>query len=286
MYLKNDRIVVTIKSTIFRSSRIGTVGQYVLDPTAILGWTDGTAARRDNTVRPTSSGDFTEPYTLSSRLISLSGSAIARDASELQYMRDSLMGLLQIGEYTEMSVETSTATRYAIVGLEGAISWTQQLDNVAVFKIDLYAPDPFIYGVEKVINIGATTSAGGGLDYPLDYPLNYNVQNENQQDSTVTNRGNAPAWPKFVVTGNFYSGFVLTDGGDRKVTYNGMVTMSSPVVIDMAKGTALQNGVDKSVYVSERDWFSVAPGETMRPTFKPIQAASGWCDIMVRDTFI
>jgi hypothetical protein len=201
-------------------------------------------------------------------------------------MRDALMGLFLEGEYAEMAVETSTATRYAIVGLEGAVSWTQQLDNVAVFKVDLYAPDPFIYGAERITNLGANTSAGGGLDYPLSYALNYNVENENLQDSTITNRGNAPAWPKFVVTGNFYSGFVLTDGGDKKVTYNGMVTMSSPVIIDMAKGLALQNGVDKSVYVSDRNWFSVSPGETMRPTFKPIQAASGWCDIMIRDTFI
>lgn len=286
MYLKNDRIVVTLKNIILRSSKVAPYGQYVLDPTAIVGWTDGTAARRDNTVRPVSSGDFIEPYTFSSRLISLSGTAVAGSTSELQSMRDRLVGLLQQGEYVEMSVETSTATRYAYVGLEGAVQWTQQMDTVAVFKIDLYAPDPYIYGVEKTVNVGSTTVAGGGLTYPLSYALNYNVENPNLQDSTITNRGNAPAWPKFSVTGDFYSGFILSDGGDRKVTYNGMVTKSSPVIIDMAKGTAIQNGVDKSVHISERDWFYISPEETMRPTFTPIQAASGWCDIMVRDTFI
>lgn len=286
MYLKNDKIVVTIKNTVFRSSRVGPVGQYVLDPTAMLGWTDGTAARRDNTTRPVSSGDFTEPYTFSSRLITLSGSAVAKTAVDLHIMRDKLVGLLQAGEYVEMAVETLSGVRYAVVGLDGAVSWTQQLDTVAVWKIDLYAPDPFVYGVEKVVSLGSTTAAGGGLAYPLRYPLNYNALNTDLRDSSVTNKGNAPSWPKFKISGDYYSGFVLTNGRDKKITYNGMVSRSSPVIIDAAKGTATQNGVDRTVHLSDRDWFSIAPGEVIRPQFLPIQAASGYCDIIVRDTFI
>lgn len=286
MYLKNDKIVVTIKNTVFRSSRVGPVGQYILDPTAMLGWTDGTAARRDNTTRPVSSGDFTEPYTFSSRLITLSGSAIAKSAVDLHIMRDKLVGLFQEGEYVDMSVETLSGIRYAMVGLEGTVSWTQQLDTVAVWKMDLYAPDPFIYGVERTISLGSTTAAGGGLKYILQYPLNYNALNTDLRDSSVTNRGNAKAWPKFKISGDYYSGFVLTDGRDKKITYNGMVSRSAPVIIDAGKGTATQNGVDRTVYISDREWFSIAPGEIIRPEFLPIQAASGYCDIIVRDTFI
>lgn len=286
MYLKNDKIVVTIKNTVFRSSRVGPVGQYILDPTAMLGWTDGTAARRDATVRPVSSGDFTEPYTFSSRLITLSGAAVAKDSVDLHAMRDKLVGLLQEGEYVEMSVETIAGTRYATVGLEGTVSWTRQLDNVAVWKLDLYAPDPYIYGVERTINLGATTSAGGGLDYPLNYALNYNRLNIAEQDNSITNNGNAKAWPKFRISGDYYSGFIITNGRDKKIIYNSMVTSASPVTLDSGKGTATQNGVDRTVYLSERDWFSIAPGEVIRPEFLPIQAASGYCDIIVRDTFI
>lgn len=286
MYLKNDKIVVTIKNAVFSSSRVGAVGRYILDPTAMLGWTDGTAARRDNTIRPVSSGDFTEPYTFSSRLITLSGSAIAKDSVTLHAMRDKLVGLLQEGEYVEMSVENISGIRYATVGLEGAVSWTQQLDTVAVWKLDLYAPDPFIYGVEHTISLGSTTSAGGGLKYTLQYPLNYSAVNLGLLDSSVTNRGNAKAWPKFKISGDYYSGFVLTDGLDKKITYNGVVSRSSPVIIDAGKGTATQGGVDKTVYLSDRDWFAVAPGEIIRPQFLPIQAASGYCDIIIRDTFI
>jgi len=295
MYLKTDRIVVTIKDVVFRTYRSGTVGQYVLDPTALTGWDDGTNIRRSATVRPVSAGDFAEPYTFSARVIALSGTAVARDRSELQRMRDNLAGLLKEGEYGQISVETAAGTRYATVGLEGKVEWVQQLDNVAVFRVEFYAPDPYIYGYEQVITIGtgSGTSAGGGLTYPLKYALDYNAQNKEQTASTITNNGNVAAWPKFVITGDYYSGFTITDGKDKSVTYNGMVTPQSPVTIDMAKGTAMQNRIDKSTNLSEREWFSVAPAQTMKPKFLPIADVTGgpvwltgWCDIIIRDTFI
>ena len=201
-------------------------------------------------------------------------------------MRDMFTGLFAEGEYAEIRVETSASVRYAVVGLENSPSFIQQLDNVAAFRLELYAPDAYIYGEERVITLGATTEAGGGLTYPLSYPLNYNVQNPNAFSPTMSNNGNAVAWPKFKVTGDYYSGFILGDSKGKLVTYNAPVTMASPVTIDMGKGTATQNGVDKTVYVSDRRWFGILPGETIRPEFKPIQAASGWCDIIIRDTFI
>jgi hypothetical protein len=287
MYLKNDKIIVTIKGLNFRSYRTTTqVGQYILDPTALTGWDDGTNARRDATVRPVSSGDFTEPYTFSARLITLSGAAVATSRGELQRMRDAFVGLFSENEYAEIRVETSASVRYAVVGLENTPSWVQQLDNVAYFRLELYAPDPHMYGAERIITLGATSEAGGGLTYPLAYPLDYHAVNTLTFSPGMTNNGNATAWPRFKVTGDYYSGFVLTDGKDRKVTYNGIVTRNSPVEIDMAKGTATQGGVDKSTLLSTRQWISILAGETIKPEFLPIQTASGWCDIIIRDTFI
>jgi hypothetical protein len=287
MYLKNDRIIVTLKNINFRTSRTSsTIGQFVLDPTALTGWDDGVNSRRDATVRPVSAGDFTEPYTFSSRLISLSGAAVATSRGELQRMRDQFVSLLGESEYAEIRVETTASVRYAVVGLENSPSFVQQLDNVAYFRLELYAPDPHIYGAERIVTIGATVEAGGGLSYPLQYPLNYNVQNLYDFSPGMTNNGNATAWPRFKVTGDYYSGFTLTDGKDRRVTYNGIVTRNSPVEIDMKKGTAMQNGVDKSTLLSSRQWINILAGETIKPEFLPTQSASGWCDIIVRDTFI
>jgi phage-related protein len=288
MYLKTDRIVVTLKDYWnFRSYKTADrVGQFILDPTALTGWDDGATVRRDATKRPVSDGDFVEPYTLSARLITLSGTAVATSRGELQRMRDQVMALFQDGEYIPIRVETSASTRFAMVGLENNIQWVQQLDNVAIFRIELYAPDPHIYGSERVVTLGSTTDAGGGLKYELQYPLNYNPVNPNVYAPAVTNNGNVPSWPKIRVTGDYVSGFTITDGWDKKVTYTGPVTLGSPVEIDMARGTAIQNGVDRSTMLSDREWFSIPAVDSLYPQFKPTQAASGWCDIIYRDTYI
>jgi len=291
MHLKNDKIVVTIKGITFRSFRTSsTEGQFILDPTALTGWTDGTNVRRAATVRPVTSGDFTEPYTFSARLISISGTAVAANSTELQSMRDNLIGMLSENEYASISVETSTGVRYATVGLEGKPEWVQQLDNVAVFRVEFYAPDPYLYGVEKKTQAGAYV-VSGGLKYPIKYPMQFNYS-EQAVNRTVTNEGNAISYPKFVAVGDFYSGFkVFTGFGGKVVTYTGMVTKQSPVTIDMAKGTATQNGVDKTTLVTDRQWFGIPPQTTIFPSFDPIAGngmatASGWCDIIYRDTWI
>lgn len=288
MYLKDDKIVVTIKNTVFRSYKIGNPnGELILDPTAMTGWDDGTNVRRDATVRPVSSGDFVEPYTFSARLISLSGTAVASSRGALQRLRDSLLGTIQENEYAEIKVETSAGVRYSKVGLENKIEWIQQLDNVALFRVELYAPDPHIYGGERRAQAGRY-SVTGGLTFPLQYPLNYNPDEEAIQ-SSVTNNGNAISYPTFVAVGDFYSGFSIYSAfGGKKVTYTGMVTKMSPVTIDMKKGTAIQNGVDKTSLLTERNWFGIAPGETLSPVFNGLSNDSwvGRCDIIYRDTWI
>jgi hypothetical protein len=286
MYLKNDRIIVTIKNLSFRSHRLGGMGEFVLDPTALTGWDDGVNVRRNTTPRPVSHGDFKEPYTYASRLIAVSGTAIATSRGELQQMRDALAGVLGKDEYSEIRVETAASTRFAIVGLENSVSWIQQHDTVAVFRIEFYAPESYIYGAERIVTLGASGESSGGLKYSLSYPLNYNATVVQPMSPTLSNRGNTTAWPRFKVTGDYYSGFILTDGKNNKVTYNGLVTNSAPVEIDMGKGTATQSGVDKTVLISDRNWFGILPNDTIRPEFKPILPASGWCDIIIRDTFI
>lgn len=287
MYLKNDKIVVTVGGVTMTSNRMGLPSEYVLDPLAVSGWTDGVQVRRDGTIRLGRHGDFMEPSTLSSRLIEFTGTAIATSIEGLQNMRDKLVGVLREGAYDSLSVETTTGRRYATVGLEGRPSWIQQTDTTAVFKIAFYAPDPFIYGEFNTVQAGATTTeSDGGLKYILTYPLNYSSTNTTTTNGTVTNKGNAEAWPRFVVSGDYLSGFTVSNNRDKKVTFTGAVYMVAPVEIDMARGTAMQNGIDRSILLKDRDFFSVAPGEIMKPKFTPLAAGSGWCDIIIRDTWI
>lgn len=295
MYLKKDRIIATLsksdgsESVVMRSFRLGSSKEFILDPTAVMGWTDGTAVRRDSTPRLNGHGDFGEKAKMGARLISFSGTAVASSISNLQQMRDDLVGLLANGEYGALSVETAAGTRYSTVGLEGTVSWVQQADLFATWKIDLYAPDPFIYGEWKTVQTGIVKAKRGGLGFVLSYPMNYNLIDPDTSQ-TIKNKGNALMWPVFKVVGDFGSGFTITDSKNSTVEYTGAVTTASPVYIDMSRGTAIQDKMDKSMLITQREWFSVAPGETIHPEFSPNtdndQNGSGWCDILYRDTWI
>lgn len=283
MILSNDNLFVTIENTIFRSSKTGT-RQFIFDETALTGFLDGVNIKRDDTVRPNQWGDFSEPGLYASRHLTISGTAVASSTAELLSMRDEFVGLLSDGGYHEISVRNSVEVRYLTVGLDDSASWVQKTDTFAVFKLELYAPNPRIYGPSRGIQITDTT-INGGIEYPLDYPVDYGGGIKTMS-IPISNRGNSPSWPVFKVTGNFYAGFHVTNNAGSIITYEGIVTMTDPVTLDSASGTAMQGGTDKSSMLTRRDWFAIPPGGSIQPMFYPIQDSVGWCDIMYRDTWI
>ena len=287
MYLKDDRLVITIENTVF-TSHMTSNPQFNLDPIAIVGWDDGVGVKRSEVSRPNSWGDFAEKTLFGPRRVTLTGTAIARNSDELHGMRDTFTGLLNTGTYKEISLQNSRDKRFLKVSLEDSPSWVQKLDNVAVWKLDLYAPDPRLYGEVNRVQI-TPEEPFGGLDVsdsvPIAYPLDFGFVEE---AIVIKNNGNTDSWPIFEVVGNYDQGFTITDGRNRSVIYNGVVTLEAPVRIDMAAGTATQNGIDKTMNVSRRDWFPIAKNTSMVPTFQPKNTAvgSGWCDIIYRDAWI
>jgi len=283
MILQNDELFVTISNTVFRHTRTGN-RQFIFDPDALQGFFDGVNVKRTETTRPNQWGDFSEPGLLGARHITLTGAAVASSPEELLSMRDEFTALLSHGEYKEISVQNSVQKRYITVALEGSPSWVQKIDTTAVWKLELYAPDPRMFGPQQSIQITDST-VSGGIDYPMNYPVNYGGGIKVMAVS-MFNAGNTEAWPVFKVTGDFMQGFSITDGGDNKITYEGIVTMTAPVTIDTGAGTARQGGIDKSVNLSKREWFNIPAGKSIQPLFLPKQDAAGWCDIMFRDTWI
>ena len=284
MYLKHDILNITIGRVTFESSaEAAGVPAFVLDPDAIIGWTDGVSIKREITPRALAWGDFPERGYMTSRTITLTGTAIATSPQELHFMRDVLAGLLIHGEFEEMEVRNLSGSRFAWVSLAGPLNWIQKSDNIASWKMELYADDPRIYGLEQSLRI-SDSSVVGGLKYPVRYPINYNAGR--LASGTIKNNGNSDMYIKAVVTGDFYSGFSIENGRGKVVTYTGIVTTNSPVTIDMMKQTASQSGMDRSTFLQTRGFFTVAPDETIAPKFTPRLAGAGWCDVMYRDTWI
>lgn len=258
--------------------------QWVLDPEAISGWFDGAGNDVDSAVRPNQWGDFPEKPRLTSRLITITGTAIASSPPELYRMRDDLVSMFGSDKYGIVKVSNASGDRYAEVAVINDVVWKQELDSAATYRIELFAPDPRIYGETQQVQIG-DSSISGGLKYQLKYPINFNLPRQNILHY-ITNDGSVDSWPVFIVTGDYPSGFTISDNAGHKVTYSNTVTMQAPVTIDMARGTALQSGNDVSTWVTERQWFSIPPRSSIQPRFEPKQDGLGWCDIIYRDTWI
>jgi phage-related protein len=293
MILTNDFLNITIKDVVLRSSNTpGMAREFKLDSNALVGWEDGVTARRQVTQRPVSNGDFADTATMGARSLTITGMATAKTALDLHAMRDQFMGLLSDGQYTEIEVQNITGKRYATVGQDNTPQWVQKTDTIAVFKLDLFQPDPHIYGEERHTSIFGAASVQAGLNFQgtsapfyLTYPLDYNTSVQ-QQTQYISNAGNVNAWPVFTVAGNFYGGFTITDNLGHNITYKGDASIFAPVKIDTANGSASQNGQDRSTLLTERDWFPVPPGGSIQPSFEPVNGASGWCDIIYRDTWL
>lgn len=297
MYLKYEDIAISLGSIRINSFQTG-APQFVLDTEGISGLDDGPGTKRNNTPRPISWGDFSEPGYKSARLITITGTAVAPSPLALQSMRDDFMGELQHGKYEEMKIQTgdlqgerfpvgnsiNVISRYVNVGIEGTPRWTRQSDTIATFKLELYAPDPRIYGDKQIVMLTDST-VSGGLALPAAFPLDFDNP-RSAQITAIYNRGNTDSWPTFVVTGDYYLGFEISNSRNSIVRFDGIVTGSSPVTIDMLAGTAIQDGVDKSNLLSRRDWFSIPSLASIQPTFTPVQDAWGKCDIIFRDTWI
>ena len=285
MLLKNEVIVLTIGDTVFKSFCTDNQPHFVFDASAVEGFYDGVNVKRSEESRPNQWGDFSEPTLLGPRVLTLTGYAKGKNPTELHALRDEFTALLVNDQYVEISVANSVWTRYLTVALTGKPSWIIETDNVARWKLELYAPNPRIYGEERTVQTVAKTDTEG-LAFLLEYPLTYTITGDPVPEQFVTNNGNTTAYPVFKVTGDFEAGISLTDNNGKYVTYTGLITYAAPVEIDMGKGTATQNGIDKTVLLSQRDWLTVPAYSTIQPSILPLENGAGWCDIIIRDTWI
>lgn len=310
MYLKDDKIRINIEGLIIEShlARDGITGaplkapQYLLDPSAIKGWYDGVDVRRKTAERGTSWGDFVQPSSLSSRLISLTGTAVATTISEIHAMRDYFVAVLveQSNDgYRYFELTDYSGTKHTSVSLASKPNWVPITDTAASWSMELYAPDPRIYGETKNLILQGAPITGGlqfdqhvnnsvspaKTEYILSYPMEYGVVTQ-LQDQFITNTGNTDAWPSYVVYGDYSDFEIRYDGVGKVIRYVGPVSLNAPIVIDSRTGLATQNGTDRSVFLKRRDWYSIPAYTTVHPKFVPGQSTTGWCQIKYEDTFI
>lgn len=104
-------------------------------------------------------------------------------------------------------------------------------------------------------------------------------------NAVVRNGGNATAWPRIAVRGEFPGGFTLS-AGLNAVTYPAPTYPQDPVLVDMATGSITVDGRDVTYRASRRDWFSIPAAGALKPRLTALAPSSGWADVIYCDTYM
>jgi hypothetical protein len=125
--------------------------------------------------------------------------------------------------------------------------------------LQFYAPDPRLYGRAFTLTTGLRT-AGTGLAFPIGSPMDFGTVGSGGS-VVFTNTGTAATEPVFTISGALSQGFQITwvETGQH-LTYS--FPVGSDLVLDCGAGTATTQGQDRTVYLTQRDWFSVPAGAT------------------------
>lgn len=157
-----------------------------------------------------------------------------------------------------------------------------------VFQVVVTCADPHRYStVEQSVTLAAG-SRRGAFEYPVVYPVRYGAQGGDSAGS-VSNRGNATAFPVIEVAGNLPGGFTLTDSRGRSIRFSEAVYAGTPVRVDCRNRVVTRLGVNVSTHLTARQWFDVAPGGDLTVSFEPasdVPEGQAWAEISIRDTWI
>lgn len=250
--------------------------------TALSGWYGGVAITSESTDR-LGFGEFLSQGRGSARVLTLGVSFQSKDETERRHFRRAWSGAFHDGMPATLKVDWAGLVLSAEVVQDGEVAITDQDPHGVRVMAPLRAADPHLYGEQQTVFLHPIGS-GVGLEYPLflDGVLAYGSAVDSQDP--ISNPGNAVAWPHFLVTGDFPSGFRLSSGG-RVVVWPNPVFPQSPVLVDMS-GSIWVGSENQTYRAGRTDWFSIPAGGTIHPMFEPIQFGSGWAEARIWPTFM
>jgi hypothetical protein len=211
--------------------------------------------------RPASDGSFDASPLRTARIITLTGQVRGSTRSAVAAAADSLSGLMgpRVGTFSVLDPDLGTRS------VQCRLTGTPQMDASSLgaglirWQWMFKAPDHRKYGPSLLPQTGLR-SAGTGVVPPFVFPLSFGSPGSGGSVS-FTNTGTANTEPVFTVSGALSAGFQITwvETGQH-LTYS--FPVGSDLVIDCGAGTATTQGQDRTVYLTQRDWFSVPAGAT------------------------
>lgn len=272
----------------------GTSDEFNATEEGVSGWWATPDAKWDLTERSSSDGAFPideADIVYSARVVTLELFAEGGERANVNAAKERLLAAAH-HECTLRIVDGESdtyVTGYATVeDAGGTVDGRRE-----TMTLTLECPDPRRYGTasETVVLDPSQTSLTGGLSYGEDstglaYPLTYGEVEGSGNIATVANGGTSTAYPTIVVYGTFDDGFKVsmsTGGKSYAVEYGNAVT-GAPVVLDYGTRTASVGGLDRSRYLTTREFVGIPAGESANLGLYGV--GTGWAEATVRDAYV
>lgn len=256
--------------------------------TGLNGWFGGVGVEANDVQRKLGHGMMSNPALRTGRTITLGG-YFEFDSDRTRSIADRFVsGILFDGKLGTLTVSIYGLELHTRVRLDGEIKHTYESGMRAFnMEIPLVAPEPWLYAEPRIYQI-FPAGAGTGLKYPLFAPkpagvLSYGEQAP--QGAAIAHEGNANAYPKYVVQGEWASGFRLTASGNI-IEYPYPVHPTANVEIDCATGQVLIAGMDHTYQLTRREWHKAPPHAGFTVEVEALAPSTGWVDVHFKDTYI
>lgn len=261
--------------------------------TKLDGWYEGTDTRTEKVERL---GDGIFPVSLlrGGRPLTLAASERFRTRAECVARARQVSAVFRSGEaghgtvtVADPDLGTMTAELVALDGRPKVVH--DERSFLVEWELPLMAADPHLYGTEQAGQIH-TVGAGVGLVFPFfddDNGVTTGVLEfgaTRQRPLTLTNYGNATAYPRFEVIGDFPTGFRITMNGCR-VEYIAESFSRQPVTVDMS-GSVTVGGSDRTYNLSAREWVGIDPGRSASPELEPLGLGEGYANVTFRSRYL
>lgn len=233
---------------------------YLDEPIQGLGVPPIRTSSGDNSGR---NGGYVGSQFYGSRLITLTGWVYAPNGpAQMDTIRQELQSAVAQSVIT-VNITTDGGAAYLLSAYLSDLTMDIEGNSVLQhYKIDLIAPDPYIYdnSAGGVISVPITKIRPGGLTWPLHWPLTWSA---GSTPTTVSNTGAVQVYPVITLTGSMTNPTITNATTGQFFALTGLTTTATDVVtIDMKNHAVLLNGGSISPYMtSTSTWWSLLTGD-------------------------
>ena len=256
-------------------------GDFVRD---VPGWYDGVGSDVETLDRITA-GVVVASSRLAARVFSVVGYSVRDTDTEAAEVARHLAALFSDGGAADGQIEAvhdgRTLTCFAQRTGAPTVTLIRPRKRVE-WTIPFVAADPHLYGPPQAAHL-TQEDVGVGLIYPLFVDGVVSFGDTVASEAILSNSGTATAYPVYVATGDWPSGFTIRQGGGL-VTFAASCSADSPVTVDMA-GSVTVGGLDGTHLCTRAVWAGVAPGGSVEPKLSAPQGL-GWADATIKPTWL